>query len=70
MLIAAHGNSLRALAKMLEDISEQSITEFNIPPGVPRVYELATHLQPVRAEYLGDSAIIAAAAKEIANQAN
>ena len=70
VLIAAHGNSLRALAKMLEDISEQSITEFNIPTGVPRVYELDTNLQPLRAEYLGDSAIIAAAAKEIANQAN
>ena len=70
VLIAAHGNSLRALAKMLEDISEQSITEFNIPTGVPRIYELDTNLQPLRAEYLGDSAIIAAAAKEIANQAN
>ncbi|MED5535110.1 MAG: 2,3-diphosphoglycerate-dependent phosphoglycerate mutase [Pseudomonadota bacterium] len=70
VLIAAHGNSLRALAKMLEDISEQSITEFNIPTGVPRIYELDINLQPLRAEYLGDSAVIAAAAKEIANQAN
>jgi len=69
VLIAAHGNSLRALAKMLEDISEQAITEFNIPTGVPRIYELDAELRPLRAEYLGDSEAIAAAAKAVADQA-
>jgi len=70
VLIAAHGNSLRALAKMLEDISERDITEFNIPTGAPRVYELDSDLRPRRAEYLGDSEAIAAAARAVANQAN
>jgi len=69
VLIAAHGNSLRALAMMLEDISEEEITEFNIPTGVPRIYELDANLQPLRAEYLGDTEAIAAAAKAIADQA-
>ena len=69
VLVAAHGNSLRALAKMLEDISEQDIVEFNIPTGVPRVYELDGDLRPTRAEYLGDAAAIAAAAKAVADQA-
>ena len=70
VLIAAHGNSLRALAMMLEDISEEEITEFNIPTGVPRIYELDANLQPLRAEYLGDTEAIAAAAKAIADQAS
>jgi 2,3-bisphosphoglycerate-dependent phosphoglycerate mutase len=69
VLVAAHGNSLRALAKMLEDISEEDIVEFNIPTGVPRVYELDRHLRPTRAEYLGDADAIAAAAKAVADQA-
>jgi 2,3-bisphosphoglycerate-dependent phosphoglycerate mutase len=69
VLVAAHGNSLRALAKMLEDISERDIVEFNIPTGVPRVYELDRGLRPLRAEYLGDAAAIAAAAKAVADQA-
>ncbi len=69
VLVAAHGNSLRALAKMLEDISEQDIVEFNIPTGVPRVYEFDADLQPTRAEYLGDAAAIEAAAKAVADQA-
>lgn len=69
VLIAAHGNSLRALAKMLEDISDEAITEFNIPTGVPRIYELDADLRPTRAEYLGDSEAIAAAAKAVADQA-
>ena len=70
VLIAAHGNSLRALAMMLEDISEEEITEFNIPTGVPRIHELDANLQPLRAEYLGDTEAIAAAAKAIADQAS
>ncbi|HSG63999.1 MAG TPA: 2,3-diphosphoglycerate-dependent phosphoglycerate mutase [Gammaproteobacteria bacterium] len=69
VLVAAHGNSLRALAKMLEDISEGDIVEFNIPTGVPRVYELDRGLRPLRAEYLGDAAAIEAAAKAVADQA-
>ena len=69
VLVAAHGNSLRALLKMLEGISEQDITEINIPTGVPRVYELDSALRPLRAEYLGDAETIAAAARAVANQA-
>ena len=69
VLITAHGNSLRALAKMLESVSDEAITEFNIPTGVPRIYELDEDLSPLRAEYLGDSESIAAAARAVANQA-
>jgi 2,3-bisphosphoglycerate-dependent phosphoglycerate mutase len=54
---------------MLEDISEEEIVEFNIPTGVPRIYELDSNLRPTRAEYLGDAAAIAAAAKAVADQA-
>jgi 2,3-bisphosphoglycerate-dependent phosphoglycerate mutase len=70
VLITAHGNSLRALVKMLEGISDDEITELNIPTGVPRLYELDARLAPTRAEYLGDAAAIAAAAQAVANQAN
>jgi 2,3-bisphosphoglycerate-dependent phosphoglycerate mutase len=69
VLVAAHGNSLRALVKMLENISDDDITELNIPTGVPRLYELDASLRPTRAEYLGDPAAIAAAAKAVAEQA-
>jgi 2,3-bisphosphoglycerate-dependent phosphoglycerate mutase len=69
VLVAAHGNSLRALVKMLEGISDEEITELNIPTGVPRLYELDSALKPTRAEYLGDAAAIAAAAEAVANQA-
>jgi 2,3-bisphosphoglycerate-dependent phosphoglycerate mutase len=69
VLVAAHGNSLRALVKMIEGISDEEITELNIPTGVPRLYELDTNLAPQRAEYLGDAAAIAAAAEAVANQA-
>jgi len=69
VLVAAHGNSLRALVKMLEGISDDEITELNIPTGVPRLYELDAALKPRRAEYLGDAAAIAAAAQAVANQA-
>ncbi len=69
VLISAHGNSLRALVKMLEGISDDEITELNIPTGVPRLYELDAALNPKRAEYLGDPAAIAAAAAAVANQA-
>ena len=70
VLIVAHGNSLRALFKMLEGISEQDITELNIPTGTPRVYELDSDLRPLRVKYLGDQEAIAAAAQAVADQAN
>jgi 2,3-bisphosphoglycerate-dependent phosphoglycerate mutase len=69
VLVAAHGNSLRALVKMLEGVSDDDITELNIPTGVPRLYELDARLEPTRGEYLGDPAEIAAAAAAVANQA-
>jgi 2,3-bisphosphoglycerate-dependent phosphoglycerate mutase len=70
VLISAHGNSLRALVKMLENISDADITEFNIPTGAPRIYEFDAALKPVRHEYLGDADAVAAAALAVANQAN
>jgi 2,3-bisphosphoglycerate-dependent phosphoglycerate mutase len=70
VLVAAHGNSLRAMIKMLEDISDDDIVGLNIPTGVPRLYELDAALQPKRAEYLGDAEAIAAAAQAVANQAS
>jgi 2,3-bisphosphoglycerate-dependent phosphoglycerate mutase len=69
VLIAAHGNSLRALVKMLEGVSDTAITELNIPTGAPRIYEFDKAFKPVRGEYLGDAAAIAAAARAVANQA-
>jgi 2,3-bisphosphoglycerate-dependent phosphoglycerate mutase len=69
VLIAAHGNSLRALVKMLERISDEDIVEFNIPTGAPRIYEFDADMSPTRGEYLGDAEAIAAAAKAVAEQA-
>ena len=68
VLIAAHGNSLRALVKHLEGISEQDFVELNIPTGVPRLYELDDGLKPKQARYLGDAAAVAAKAAAVANQ--
>lgn len=68
VLIAAHGNSLRALVKYLDNISEADITELNIPTGIPLVYELDENLKPIRHYYLGDAAAAAAAAARVANQ--
>jgi 2,3-bisphosphoglycerate-dependent phosphoglycerate mutase len=59
VLIAAHGNSLRALIKYLDDVSEQEILELNVPTGVPLVYELDGSLKPLRHHYLGDQAEVA-----------
>ncbi len=70
VLIAAHGNSLRALVKMLDDVSEEEITGFNIPTGVPLAYELDDDLNPLSREFLGDAEAIAAAAAAVANQAS
>ncbi|MEL7024844.1 MAG: 2,3-diphosphoglycerate-dependent phosphoglycerate mutase [Pseudomonadota bacterium] len=68
VLIAAHGNSLRALVKMLDNVSEQEITGFNIPTGVPIEYQLNDDLTPISREFLGDPDTIAAAAHAVANQ--
>jgi 2,3-bisphosphoglycerate-dependent phosphoglycerate mutase len=68
VLIAAHGNSLRALVKYLDDIDEQTIVELNIPTGIPLVYELDDDLKPIRHYYLGDPAAAAAAAARVAAQ--
>lgn len=69
VLISAHGNSLRALVKMLDDVSEEEITGFNIPTGIPLAYELDDALRPLSSEFLGDPDAIAAAAAAVANQA-
>jgi 2,3-bisphosphoglycerate-dependent phosphoglycerate mutase len=68
VLIAAHGNSLRALVKYLDDISDRDIVGLNIPTGVPLVYELDESLRPIRHEYLGDPEEVARAAAAVANQ--
>lgn len=68
VLIAAHGNSLRALVKMLDGMSEEDIVGFNIPTGVPLVYELDEDLNSLGREFLGDPEAVAAAAKAVANQ--
>jgi 2,3-bisphosphoglycerate-dependent phosphoglycerate mutase len=69
VVIAAHGNSLRALVMYLDAIDEQTIVELNIPTGIPLVYELDDDLKPLRHYYLGDPAAAAAAAARVANQA-
>src|SRR6186997_656375 len=69
VVIAAHGNSLRALVKYLDDVSETDILELNIPTGIPLVYELDERLRPIRHYYLGDPAAAAAAAARVAAQA-
>jgi 2,3-bisphosphoglycerate-dependent phosphoglycerate mutase len=67
-LIAAHGNSLRALVKYLDDMSEEAIIKLNIPTGVPLVYELDKDLKPIKHYYLGDPDEIAAKAAAVAAQ--
>jgi 2,3-bisphosphoglycerate-dependent phosphoglycerate mutase len=68
VLIVAHGNSLRALIKMLDMMSESAIVEFNIPTGVPILYELDEQLQPVGRRFLGDPEAIAAAQEAVRRQ--
>jgi len=70
VLIAAHGNSLRALVKMLDGISDDDITGFNIPTGVPLVYELNDDLSPASRRFLGDPDAVAKAAAAVAAQAS
>lgn len=68
VMVAAHGNSLRAMVKMLDNVSEAEITELNIPTGVPLLYELDDQLKPRGSRYLGDAAAIAAAAEAVRKQ--
>ena len=68
VLVAAHGNSLRAMVKMLDQMSEEAIVELNIPTGVPLAYELDAQLKPLSRRYLGDPAAIAAAADAVKRQ--
>jgi 2,3-bisphosphoglycerate-dependent phosphoglycerate mutase len=68
VLIAAHGNSLRALVKYLDQVSDRDIVELNIPTGVPLVYELDASLRPLGRRYLGDPARVAAAVGAVAAQ--
>ena len=70
VVIAAHGNSLRALVMYLDAIDQQTIVELNIPTGIPLVYELDDALKPLRHYYLGDPAAAAAAAQRVAQQAS
>ncbi len=67
-IITAHGNSLRALVKYLDNISDQDILELNIPTGIPLVYELDDDLKPIRNYYLGDQVEIEKAREAVANQ--
>src|SRR6478752_1889287 len=69
VVVVAHGNSLRAMVKMLDDVSDAQITELNIPTGVPLLYELDAQLRPLASRYLGDAAAIAAAAEAVKRQA-
>jgi 2,3-bisphosphoglycerate-dependent phosphoglycerate mutase len=69
VVIAAHGNSIRALVKYLDDISESDITGLNIPTGLPLVYELDDKLKPIKNYYLGDPEEAAKKAAAVANQA-
>jgi 2,3-bisphosphoglycerate-dependent phosphoglycerate mutase len=68
VIIAAHGNSLRALIKYLDNIPDADIVELNVPTGVPLVYELDDDLKPIRHYYLGDQDAIKKAAEAVANQ--
>lgn len=68
VLVVAHGNSLRAMVKMLDQVSESEIVELNIPTGVPLLYELDADLKPRGSRYLGDPQAIAAAAEAVRRQ--
>jgi len=68
VMVVAHGNSLRALVKMLDNMSEAAIVELNIPTGVPLLYELDAALKPLGSRYLGDAEAIRAAAEAVKRQ--
>jgi 2,3-bisphosphoglycerate-dependent phosphoglycerate mutase len=69
VLVAAHGNSLRALVKMLDQMSDADIVELNIPTGVPLLYTLDANLKPLSSRYLGDAEAVKARAEAVAKQA-
>ena len=69
LVVAAHGNSIRAMVKYLDNISDADITELNIPTGLPLVYELDEDLKPIKSYYLGDPEEAARKAAAVANQA-
>ena len=68
VLIAAHGNSLRALVKYLDNVSDEKIVSLNIPTGMPLVYELDENLKPLNRYYLGDPEKVKKAMEAVANQ--
>lgn len=68
VLITAHGNSLRALVKHLDNISDDEIPELNIPTGIPLVYELDENFKPIKHYYLGDEKKVKAAMEAVKNQ--
>jgi 2,3-bisphosphoglycerate-dependent phosphoglycerate mutase len=68
VVVAAHGNSIRALVKYLDGVSDQDIVGLNIPNGIPLVYELDADLKPIRHYYLGDAEAAAKAAAAVAAQ--
>ncbi|HLO92855.1 MAG TPA: 2,3-bisphosphoglycerate-dependent phosphoglycerate mutase, partial [Burkholderiaceae bacterium] len=68
VVIAAHGNSIRALVKYLDNIADDAIVGVNIPNGIPLVYELDADLKPVKSYYLGDAEAAAKAAAAVASQ--
>jgi 2,3-bisphosphoglycerate-dependent phosphoglycerate mutase len=68
VIVVAHGNSLRALVKYLDNISEEEIVGLNIPTGIPLVYELDENLKPIKHYYLGDQEKIEAAINSVAKQ--
>ena len=68
VVVAAHGNSMRALVKYLDGISDDDIVGLNIPNGIPLVYELDADLKPIRSHYLGDAEAVARAAAAVASQ--
>jgi 2,3-bisphosphoglycerate-dependent phosphoglycerate mutase len=68
VMVAAHGNSIRALIKYLDGISDSDIVGLNIPNGIPLVYELDADLKPIRSYYLGDAEAAARAAAAVASQ--
>ena len=68
VLVVAHGNSLRAMVKMIENISEEEIIAFNIPTGIPLVYEFNENLKPVKKGFIGDPEFIEQAKQAVASQ--
>jgi len=67
-IIVAHGNSLRALVKYLDNVSDKDIVALNIPTGIPLVYELDRQMRPIKHYYLGDSVTVAQATKAVVDQ--